>query len=315
MQPPQALPARQKEQIAMRVSVTTLIGNTLLAAFKLLAGVLGHSSAMVSDAVHTLSDGVSTIIVMVGIRVSCREADNRHQYGYERYECVAAILLAGILFAAGAGIGYSGLQTIFNMGSHTVAIPTMLPLVAAIVSMATKEGMYHYTIRAARRIGSGALKADAWHHRSDAISSVGSFIGILGARLGFPILDPLASVFISLFILKTAYDVFMDAVRKMTDTAADEDTVRDIQDAVLSHAGVLGVKALYTRLFADRIFVDVDIYVDGDASVTEADSISLAVCDTLSSRLPSIKRSRVHVIPAQSGEALYSAAATPDIAW
>lgn len=129
---------------------------------------------------------------------------------------------------------------------------------------------------------------------------MGSFIGIFGARLGFPILDPLASIFISLFILKTAYDVFIDAVRKMTDTAADADTVKAIEDIVLSHPGVLGIEALYTRLFADRIFVDADIYVDGAVSLHTADDIACTLCDALCSEFPTIKRSHVHVVPSKN---------------
>lgn len=289
---------QQKEQIAMRVSVVTLLANTVLAVFKLVAGLVGRSSAMVSDAIHTFSDGISTVIVMIGIRVSCRKSDDKHQYGYERYECVAAILLAGLLFAASLGTGFSGIQAMLNLDSHAIAIPTLLPLVAAVVSILGKEAMYRYTIAASRRINSGALKADAWHHRSDAISSIGSFVGIFGARLGFPILDPLASVFISLFILKTAYDVFMDAVRKMTDTAADAETVQAIEEIVLAHPDILGIGTLHTRLFADRIFVDADVYVDGAATLVAADGISRALCGQLCSRLPSIKRSRVQVLPA-----------------
>lgn len=288
---------RSREQIAMRVSIITLITNTFLAIFKLLAGILGRSSAMVSDAVHTFSDGISTIIVMVGIRVSSREPDHKHQYGYERYECVAAILLAGMLGIAGFTIGYGGVQTVRNMQQHTIAIPTLLPLVAALVSIAIKEGMYRYTMIAARKIQSGALKADAWHHRSDAISSIGSFVGILGARMGFPILDPLASIFISLFILKTAYDVFVDAIQKMTDTAADTETVNTIKDIVLSHPDVLGIDTLYTRVFADRIFVDIDVFASSDSTLRAAEVISTELCGKMYEEIPSIKRGHIQVLP------------------
>lgn len=294
---------REKEKIAMRVSAVTLVINTVLAAFKMMAGILGHSSAMVSDAVHTFSDGISTVIVMIGIRVSCREPDSTHQYGYERYECVAAILLAIMLGVAGVGIGYGGLQAVLNMKEHTIAVPTLLPLIAALVSIAVKEGMYWYTIVAAKKVQSSALKADAWHHRSDAISSVGSFVGILGARLGFPILDPLASIFISLFILKTAYDVFMDAIRKMTDTAADEKTVGTIKDILLSHSDVMGIDTLHTRVFADRIFVDADIYALAETTLDVAEGISLKLCEQMYEKVPSIKHSHVHSLPHRQGMA------------
>ena len=207
----------KEEQVAMKVSRNSIAVNLMLSLIKLIAGILGHSSAMISDAVHSASDVFSTVIVIIGVRISNRESDKNHPYGHERLENVASILLAVILAATGAGIGYNGIRTIISGTEGAgIVIPTALPLAAAVISIAVKEGMYWYTIRAAKEINSGALKADAWHHRSDALSSVGSFFGILGAKAGFPILDPLASVVICVFILKASYDIFMDSVGKMT---------------------------------------------------------------------------------------------------
>ncbi len=170
------------EKIAFRVSWVTIVGNVILSAFKLIAGIMGQSAAMVSDAVHSASDVISTVIVMIGVKLSGRKSDEAHPYGYERFECVAAILLAILLCATGFGIAYGGIQRIIAGDYGDLAIPGMLPLVAAIISIVVREAMYWYTRRAAKKVNSGALMADAWHHRSDALSSIGSFAGIFSTR-------------------------------------------------------------------------------------------------------------------------------------
>lgn len=158
--------------LAMRVSVISVIVNLVLSAFKLLAGIFANSGAMISDAVHSASDVFSTFIVMIGVTISGKKADKEHPYGHERMECVAAIVLAVILFATGLGIGWSGIQKIFFMNSDSLEVPGMLALIAALVSIVTKEWMYWFTKFTADKIRSDALRADAWHHRSDALSSI-----------------------------------------------------------------------------------------------------------------------------------------------
>lgn len=174
------------KKIALHVSGVSVAGNVLLSLFKLLAGIIGHSGAMISDAVHSASDVFGTIIAVLGISISKRKSDANHQYGHDRLECVAAIVLAVILLATGLGIGISGVEKIIKGNSKGAAIPGVIALVAAVVSIVFKEWMYWYTRAAAKKINSGALMAEAWHHRSDALSSVGAFAGILGARLGYP---------------------------------------------------------------------------------------------------------------------------------
>ena len=200
---------------------------------------------------------------MIGIKVAHRAADKSHPYGHERMECVAAMLLAVLLAATGFGIGATGISQIFS-GRYLPPAPGLLALAAAGISILTKEAMFWYTYFAAKRIHSSALMADAWHHRSDALSSIGSFAGILGARLGLPILDPLASVGICLFILKAAWDIFRDAIGKMTDHSCDDVTVAKLQELILKQEGVLGIDDLKTRLFGDRIYVDIEIRADGN---------------------------------------------------
>lgn len=203
------------EQVAVKVSVISLIVNFILSIFKLAAGVFASSGAMVSDAIHSASDVFSTVIVMIGIKMSVKEPDKEHPYGHERIESVAAIVLATILFLTAIGIGQSGLSKIISGNFENIETPGILALIAAIISLVVKEAMYWYTKINAKRINSTALMADAWHHRSDALSSIGAFIGILGARMGLVILDPIASIVICLFIAKAAYDIFKDAIDKM----------------------------------------------------------------------------------------------------
>jgi len=285
------------EQIAMRVSFRTIIGNAALSALKLFAGIFANSAALVSDAVHSLSDVFSTFIVMIGVKLANKKADREHPYGHERFECVAAIVLSIVLFATGAGIGWVGIQKVIAGNHEELLIPGLLALVVAIVSIAAKEGMYWYTRAAAKKIDSAALMADAWHHRSDALSSVGGFVGILGARLGFPILDPLASVVICLFILKVAFDIFQDAIGKMTDRSADEKIETEMCKAILSQDSVIGIDLLKTRLFGNKIYVDVEISVDGTKALNEAHEIAQQVHDIIESNFPKVKHCTVHVNP------------------
>jgi len=290
-------------QLAMRVSAVSIISNVLLSAFKLFAGIIANSGAMISDAVHSLSDVFSTFIVIIGVKLSGKESDAKHQYGHERIECVAAILLAIMLAITGIGIGYSGVMKIIDGAGIEPLIPGTLALIAAIVSIAVKEAMFWYTRAAAKKIDSGALMADAWHHRSDALSSVGSFIGILGARLGLPVLDPIASVVICLFIIKAAYDIFKDAIRKMTDEACDSDVVAEIKRVSLSQEGVLGIDQIQTRLFGNRIYVDIEICADGSVPLKQSHGIAQQVHDAIEAAFPAVKHCMVHVNPYQSDEA------------
>ena len=251
-----------ENKIAMRVSAVSIVINTVLSLLKLLAGIIANSGAMVSDAVHSASDVFSTFVVIIGIKLSGKKSDADHPYGHERLECVASIILAVVLAITGFGIGISGIQKIIDRNYGELKIPGMLALIAAVVSIIVKEWMYWYTRAAAKKINSGALMADAWHHRSDALSSVGAFVGIFGARMGFPIADPIASVIICGFIEKAALDVFRDAVDKMVDKACPEQIVNEMKEVISKQDGVQRVDDIKTRLFGSKIYVDVEIAVD-----------------------------------------------------
>lgn len=286
------------EETAMRVSKISIVVNLLLSVGKLAAGILGSSGAMISDAIHSASDVFSTIIVMIGIRISGKEADREHPYGHERMECVAAILLAVVLAITGFKIGTSGAEKIISGNYEELAVPGVLALAAAVISVVVKEWMYWYTRYYAKKIRSSALMADAWHHRSDSLSSIGAFIGILGARLGFPVMDPVASVIICLFILKAAYDIFKDAVDKMVDRACEPEVEKELRELVLEQPGVRGIDLLRTRTFGCRIYVDVDIRADGTMTLAQAHGIAEHVHDEIEKNFDQVKHIMVHVNPA-----------------
>ena len=285
------------EQTATRVALVTIIWNLLLSIGKLLAGIFAHSGAMISDAVHSASDVFSSIIVIIGVRIASRDSDEEHPYGHERLECVAAIILATILCITGIGIGIGACKNIFSGNYADLAIPGVLALIAALVSIIVKEAMFWYTRHYAKMLDSGALMADAWHHRSDALSSVGALIGIGGARLGFPILDSVASVVICVFIVKAAYDIFMDAIGKMVDKACDAETEQQLRDCATAVDGVEGIDLLMTRVFGNKIYVDIEICANGEKTLCEAHEIAEAVHDSIEKNFPKVKHIMVHVNP------------------
>lgn len=286
------------EKTAMKVSIVSVIWNLLLSAGKLFAGIFANSGAMISDAVHSASDVFSTIIVMIGVKISGKDSDNDHPYGHERLECVAAIILATILAATGIGIGYGAVVKIMA-GDYNVEMPGILALVAAVVSIVVKELMFWYTRYYAKQIDSSALMADAWHHRSDSLSSIGALIGIIGARLGFGIMEPLASVVICIFIEKAAYDIFMDAVNKMVDKSCDDETMEKIKACAMNIPGVENIDLLRTRVFGNKIYVDMEIAADGNKTLDETHAVAERVHDAIEQEFPKVKHIMVHVNPAK----------------
>lgn len=285
--------------VIRRLSLVSVIGNALLSGFKLLAGVWGHSGAMISDAIHSFSDVLTTLIAWFGVKVSRRAADASHPYGHERLECVASLILGIVLMGTGIGVGRAGLQTILSGQYETITPPGAIALVAAVLSILTKEAMFWYTRYYAKLIRSDAFMADAWHHRSDAFSSIGSLIGIGGAMLGFPVMDSVASVVICLFILKVAYDIIKDGVVKMLDTSCGEQYEAELQRFVSEQQDVVCVDTLHSRMFGSKVYVDLEIEVDGGKTLQEAHAVAERVHNELERRFPDIKHVMVHLNPAE----------------
>ncbi|MCL2199904.1 MAG: cation diffusion facilitator family transporter [Defluviitaleaceae bacterium] len=289
------------ERLAMRVARNSIIINIGLSGFKLFAGIFANSAAMVSDAVHSITDLVSTVIVIIGIKLANAEDDKEHQYGHERFECVATLILAMLIFTVGVGIGWSGVQTIIS-GEYAVGVPGILALIAAVVSIGVKEGVFWYVRAAAKKIDSGALMADAWHSRADGLSSIGSFIGILGARMGFPIMDSLAAIVICLFIIKTAVQIAIESLGKMTDRACDDETVEAMRKTILSQESIVSLDALRTRMFGNKIYVDVEIGVNADVTFKQAHDAAHRVHDAIEHEFPKVKHCKVHANPVEMAE-------------
>lgn len=287
------------EQTAMRVSAVSIVGNIILSLFKLMAGILAHSGAMISDAVHSASDVFSSIIVIIGVRISAKASDDEHPYGHERFECVAAIVLSVVLFLTGLMIGIGAVRNIAGGDYQNLTVPGVLSLAAAFISIIVKEAMYWYTRSYAERYDSSALMADAWHHRSDALSSVGALIGIAAARMGFPVMDAVASLVICFFIAKAAYDIFKDAIDKMVDHSCEKETEAALLDCASSQQGVLGVDVLHTRVFGNKIYVDIEISADSSLSLAEGHQIAEQVHTAIEQQFPKVKHIMVHVNPSE----------------
>lgn len=288
---------KSAKDIASHVSFVSIAVNILLSLLKLAVGIFAKSGAMISDAVHSASDVFSTFVVIIGVNISGKQSDKDHQYGHERMECVAAVILAVVLAITGLGIGLTGISKITSENYDQLEIPGALALVAAVISIITKEWMYWYTRAAAKKINSGALMADAWHHRSDSLSSIGAFIGIFGARMGIPVADPIASIVICAFIEKAALDIFKDAIDKMVDKSCPETTVNEMKEIILKQNGVDRIDFVKTRLFGSKIYVDVEIAADGNITLTEAHDIAESVHDAIETNFTDVKHCMVHVNP------------------
>ena len=286
--------------IIRNLSLVSVIGNIILSGFKMFAGIIGNSGAMISDAIHSFSDVLTTLIAWIGVKVSKRDADNSHPYGHERLECVASLILGLVLMVTGIGVGKVGVENIVSGNYEALTVPSVIALVAAVVSIIGKEAMYWYTRYYAKLINSAAFLADAWHHRSDAFSSIGSLIGIAGAMLGFPILDSVASVVICLFIVKVAYDISKDALVKMLDTSCGEDYENTLREYISEEKDVIGVDMLRSRMFGNKVYIDLEISVDGDKSLWESHEVAERVHKDVEQRYSDIKHIMIHVNPANS---------------
>ncbi|MBQ9318924.1 MAG: cation transporter [Bacilli bacterium] len=286
-----------EKKIAYRASLVSIVGNVFLSLFKLLSGIIGHSHAMISDAIHSISDVLSTVVVMIGFKISSKDIDENHPYGHERFECIASLVLAFMLFSVGLLIGYEGILKIITGKYKHIAIPTLLPLIAAIISIVTKEIMYIYTKKCAKKINSNALLADAYHHRSDSLSSIGSLIGIGASLMGYPICDSIASIIICFFIFKVSIEIFKDTIDKLVDKSCDITLINDIKQDILENNDVLNIDLIKTRMFGNKIYVDIEIAVNKDLSLIDAHNIAEKVHDKLEEKYINLKHCMIHVNP------------------
>lgn len=285
--------------LAERITTLNIVINMALAVLKLTVGFLTGSQALVSDGIHSVTDVVSSVVVLTGIRLSHRRSDSEHPYGHERLECVAAIVLSVLVGATGVGIAVSGIRGLFS-ASDSASSPGMIALTAAVLSVLIKEIMFRYTRVAARRSNSAALYADAWHLRTDALSSLGSVIGVWGANIGIYVLDPLAALLIGLLVIKAAVEIFLDAIRKMIDRSCDTTLQAEMEQVVFAVQGVEGIDEFKTRLFGNRVYAEVTVIVADTLSANEAYTIAQTIRETVESRFEVVKTCSVHIVPKPS---------------
>ena len=282
----------------------TMVGgvvNVILLLFKFVAGILGHSAAMVADAVHSLSDFVTDVIVIVFVHISGKPKDKSHDYGHGKYETLAMTIIGLALLAVAIGIVYSGLMKIIDwMSGHELQAPGMLALWAALLSVVLKEGVYRYSMREARKLQSQAVEANAWHHRSDALSSIGTAIGIGGAIfLGqrWTVLDPIASVVVGLFIIKVAIFLLRDGIGDLMEQSLPDEVEAEILQLAASVDGVCNPHSLCTRRIGNHYAIELHILMDGNITLCEAHDKASEVEDLLRQHYGNETHIAVHVEP------------------
>lgn len=278
-----------------KVTMLSIVLNIILAILKMLAGILGNSTAIIADGLHTASDIVTSIGILVGNKISRKPRDKEHQYGHEKAESLVSFTLAAVLILIAIKIGFDGITVLFSLDE--LQVPTVLPLIMSIVSIVVKEYQYHITIKVAKRINSSSLKADAWHHRSDALSSIAAFIGIGGAILGIKILDPIASVIVAIVVVKVGIDILKSSCNELMDSSINENDIKKINDIVNDYNKVYGIKDIKTRKYGSVAFIDMSIFVDNNESLEEAHEIADDIEKEIINKLNYIKDINIHIEP------------------
>ena len=289
-----------------RVTIVGSVVNLLLVVSKFVAGLLGSSSAMIADAVHSLSDFVTDIVVIVFVNISGKPEDEDHRYGHGKYETLATVIIALALFAVGVGILVDGAKDVAAVVNGAVLpAPSMIALIAAALSIVAKELLYRYTAHVGRKLDSQAVVANGWHHRSDAFSSIGVLVGIGGAMLlgeKWRVLDPLAAIVVSAFIIKVAVDLIKPCLDELLERSLPAEVEQEIEQIILSEEGVTSPHHLRTRRIGNRYAIEVHIRMDGNLTLSEAHRITTAVEQKLKSRYGSATHVGIHTEPTPNRE-------------
>lgn len=290
-----------REKDIYRVTIVGTLVNALLVAVKFVAGIMGRSSALVADAVHSLTDFVSDIVVLVFVRISGKPRDAEHEYGHGKFETLATMIIGVLLAAAGLGLLINGAKQVWDsLNGLSLPEPTWIALAVAIISIILKEILYRYTVNEGRRLSSDAVIANAWHHRSDAISSIGTMIGIGGAMFfgeRWRILDPLAAVIVSFFIIKAGYDIIKPSINELLEASLPTEQTDEITEIIHSVDGVKGLHNLRTRKIGNAIAIDVHVKMDGNLRLTDAHEIATRIERAIRDRYGDGSMINVHMEP------------------
>ena len=290
-----------REKEIYKVTLVGSAGNVVLLTFKFIAGVLGHSSAMIADAVHSLSDFITDIIVLAFVHVSAKPQDVGHDYGHGKYETFASFIIGMALMAAATGIIVSGIAKLVDWaGGEQLAAPGWLALAAAIISILVKELLYQYTVRRGKKLDSQAVIANAWHHRSDALSSIGTMVGIGGAIIlgnRWTVLDPLASVLVGAMLVKVAIDLLRTSVGELTEHSLSGEIEQEIEDIIRSFPDVSEPHNLRTRRIGNRFAIEAHVRMDGNSSLTAAHDRATAIEQRIRERYGPQTHVTIHMEP------------------
>ena len=296
--------SREKE--IYKVTLVGSVGNIILLTFKFIAGTVGHSAAMLADATHSLSDFLTDMLVLVFVNISAKPQDKSHDYGHGKFETLATFFIGLALVAAATGIIVSGAVKFADwLGGAQIAAPGKLALWAALISIVVKEFLYQYTSRKGKSLDSQAVVANAWHHRSDALSSVGAAIGIGGAILlgdRWTVLDPLASIVVGAMLMKVAWDVLKNSVNELTESSLPEETEREIEEIITSFPDVTDPHNLRTRRIGNRIAVEAHIRMDGDLPLKEVHARASDIERKLRERFGADTYVTLHTEPAEKSQ-------------
>lgn len=291
----------ERKNEAYRVTIVGMVVNVLLLLLKAFAGIVGKSGAMIADAVHSLSDFATDIVVLVFFKVASKPSDSKHKYGHGKYETLATTIIGIVLFCVGVGILVDSVERIINVfDGEVIGKPGIVALIAALLSIAAKEGLYWYTYIAGKRINSQAVIANAWHHRSDAFSSIATLIGIGGAIfLGekWRILDPIAAGFVSVFILKVAIQITSTGMNELLEKSLPESIQKEIIDAASEIQGVHTPHNLMTRKIGNDYAIELHVNMDKDMSVMKAHQITEQLEDRLREIYGNATHISIHVEP------------------
>ena len=278
-----------------KVTLITILLNIGLTILKILAGILGNSTAIIADGLHSASDIITSIGILIGNKISRKPRDDEHQYGHEKAESLVSFILAAVLIGIALKIGYDGFKDLINI--NNILVPNALPLVVALISIAVKEYQYQITIRVAKKINSSSLKADAWHHRSDAFSSIAAFIGIGGAMLGFKILDPIASIIVAIVVIKVGIEILKSACDELMDSSISKEDIREIKSLIDNNKKIYGIKDFKSRKYGSIAYIDMSIFIDKSKTLEEAHDIADNLEHSIISNLNYIKEINIHTEP------------------
>ncbi len=282
---------KQSEE-GTKVILIGAIANLILSLFKIAGGIFGKSAAMVADGIHSFSDLLTDIVVLISYKIAQKPADENHPYGHGRAESIGATVVGAIIMLAGLGLAFEASESI---AQKSYQAPNVFALIAAIFSILVNEGLFHYTRNIGEKVNSPSIVANAWHHRSDAVSSIAALIGIIGAMVGYPIMDPIAAIVVAILILKVGYDIAFRSIADLMDTGLSEEDTTRLENEINNIPGVIRTHNLRTRKIGADILMDVHVQVDNEASVTEGHLIAESVRRNLISRFSNVQDVLVHV--------------------